>query len=183
MERGFYHPSCGYWQTTGNVPENILAGYPEGTEEVPLKPVTAGVDHQWVDGAWQALPPNLDALRAARLQGLRADCAADIVGGFPSSALGAPHQYPSAQTDQINLMGSVTASLLPDLAQEWETPFWCADEAGVWAFRPHSAAQIQQAGADGKAHVVAAQAMLDGLVTILATAATAEEIAAIVWPA
>lgn len=182
MERGFYHASRGYWQTTGDVPEDVLATYPEGTEEVPLKPVVSGVDHAWVDGAWQSLPPNLDALRAARVQGLRADCAADIVGGFSSSALGAAHQYPSAQTDQINLMGSVTASLLPDLAPEWETPFWCADGAGMWAFRPHSAAQIQQVGADGKAHVVAAQATLDGLVTHLATAATPEDIAAIVWP-
>lgn len=49
MEKGFYHPERGYWQTVGNPPQNILDGYPEGTVEVPLKP---GANYHWVDGAW-----------------------------------------------------------------------------------------------------------------------------------
>lgn len=53
-ERGFYHPERGYWQTIGEPSEAILATYPEGTIEVPLKP---GADHDWIDGAWVHNPP------------------------------------------------------------------------------------------------------------------------------
>ena len=49
MERGFYHPSHGYWQTTGEVPMSIRNSYPAGTIEVPIKP---GADFDFVDGAW-----------------------------------------------------------------------------------------------------------------------------------
>lgn len=38
MERGFYHPLMGYWQTTGYLTDSILNSYPEGTIEVPAKP-------------------------------------------------------------------------------------------------------------------------------------------------
>lgn len=54
MERGFYHPDRGYWQTTGDVPGEILTGYPEGTVEVPIKP---GADFEWQDGAWVYVAP------------------------------------------------------------------------------------------------------------------------------
>lgn len=54
MERGFYHPSRGYWQTNSDVPQHILDTYPKGTVEVPLKP---GADFEWVGGKWQATPP------------------------------------------------------------------------------------------------------------------------------
>ncbi|MFG1461713.1 hypothetical protein V5F77_02355 [Xanthobacter sp. DSM 24535] len=122
-------------------------------------------------------------LKAAKVSDLSAACAATIVEGFVSSALGAPHTYPSSTTDQINLMGSVTASLLPDPVPDWSTPFWCADHVdGAWVFRPHSAEQIQTVGADGKAHVVACQTQLDGLTRDVVAAITAEAVAAIDWP-
>lgn len=38
MEHGFYHISKGYWQTNSEVSERIMATYPDGTVEVPLKP-------------------------------------------------------------------------------------------------------------------------------------------------
>jgi len=38
MEHGFYHTSKGYWQTNSEVSERIMATYPDGTVEVPLKP-------------------------------------------------------------------------------------------------------------------------------------------------
>lgn len=38
MEKGFYHPERGYWQTLCEPPAEILATYPVGTFEVPLKP-------------------------------------------------------------------------------------------------------------------------------------------------
>lgn len=63
-ERGFYHPSRGYWQTTSEPDAETLAGYPEGAISVPLKP---GADYEWLDGAWVHVPPDpADALAAER---------------------------------------------------------------------------------------------------------------------
>lgn len=141
---------------------------------------------RWVyDGATFSPPSatvEIHELRAQRIAALTADCAAAIVGGYVSSTLGAPHTYPSGVTDQINMMGSVTASLLPDIAPDWSTPFWCADSAGAWSFRMHGVVEIQQAGADGKAHVVQCQSILQGLTAAVMAAETAEAVAAIVWP-
>jgi hypothetical protein len=67
MEKGFFHPSRGYWQTTNEPSANVLAAYPEGTVEVPLKP---GSDFEWVNGAWQPTPPEPpvpDAISFAQL--------------------------------------------------------------------------------------------------------------------
>lgn len=127
--------------------------------------------------------PSLNDVKAAKIGVLTAACAAAIVGGYQSSALGAPHFYPSAITDQINMMGSVTDSLLPDLPVDWTTPFWCRDEAGQWAFRLHDVTQIQQAGADGKAYIVECQARLEQLSAQVMLSASAEAVAAIVWEA
>jgi len=54
MEHGFFHPSRGYWQTNSDVPEYILATYPAGTIEVPLKPDANAV---WDGQEWQAGEP------------------------------------------------------------------------------------------------------------------------------
>lgn len=55
-EHGFHHPERGYWQTTDAPSETILAKYPEGTKEVPLKGPNDG---EWNDalGKWEPLPP------------------------------------------------------------------------------------------------------------------------------
>lgn len=177
-EKGFFHPDRGYWQTSGDVPEDIIAGYPEGTLEVPLKPVGKS---EWRDGAWHELPPDLDTLRQRKLANLRTGCAATIIGGFTSSALGAPHRYPSTANDQMNLMGSVTASLLAGEDASWRTPFWCADEAGEWLFREHTATEIQAVGLAGKDHILLCQHRLDILSAALNAAASVAEIDAISW--
>lgn len=91
-----------------------------------------------------------------KLSVLSTACAAQIYAGFASSALGAPYTYPAKDKDQSNLIASVTASLVPNLPAGWTTPFWCADGAGVWALRPHTAAQIQKVGLDAKAAIEAA---------------------------
>lgn len=54
IEHGFYHPLRGYWQTISEPDAETLAGYPEGTISVPLKP---GEDYDWQDGAWVHAPP------------------------------------------------------------------------------------------------------------------------------
>ena len=44
--------------------------------------------------------------------------------------------------------------MLPGNPNDWVTPFLCADAAGHWTYRNHTAAQIQQVGADGKAAIL-----------------------------
>jgi hypothetical protein len=61
MERGFYHPDRGHWQTNSDVSEEILAGYPAGTVDVPASP---GRGYTWTEEGWQPTPPDLAALRA-----------------------------------------------------------------------------------------------------------------------
>lgn len=68
MERGFFHPDHGYWQTTGNLTEEILATYPPNTVEVALKP---GLDYQYLNGGWVYVAPaepapSPDDIRAMR---------------------------------------------------------------------------------------------------------------------
>lgn len=52
-EHGFYHPDRGYWQAIDGTVEDLLATYPEGTINVPLKPDT---DHEWLNGKWVYVP-------------------------------------------------------------------------------------------------------------------------------
>jgi hypothetical protein len=67
MEKGFWHPSRGYWQTTNEPPKHILDGYPKGTIEVPLKP---SGDHEWQGGEWVEIvpPPPTQAEQEANRQ-------------------------------------------------------------------------------------------------------------------
>lgn len=64
MEKGFYHPQRGYWQAVGDVPIEILNGYPEGTVEVPAKP---GANHQWNGVAWVFVEPSASEISAKKL--------------------------------------------------------------------------------------------------------------------
>lgn len=78
-----------------------------------------------------------------------------IISGITSDALGSMHTYPTTQTDQNNLNGLITESLLPDSGDEYK--FWCADSIGVWARRIHTKAQIRVVGKAVLAHVKAQQ--------------------------
>lgn len=144
-----------------------------------------GIAVGWVkaaDGTFAAPAVDLAALRMLQSAMLSAQCQASIfASGFPSSALGAVHGYPSDQMSQLNLLASVSASLLPSLPAGWTTPFMCADSTGAWAFRDHTAAQIQQVGTDAKAVVLAARQKLATLSAQVAAATTAAAIAAIAW--
>jgi hypothetical protein len=53
MEKGFYHTAFGYWQTNSLPSAEVLATYPAGTVEVPLKP---GENFDWVDDEWVSAP-------------------------------------------------------------------------------------------------------------------------------
>lgn len=119
--------------------------------------------------------------QAVQVAALASACQAAILGGFASSALGSEYSYPAKATDQQNLASSVLSSLMPNLAADWTTPFWCADSTGTWAFRAHSAAQIQQVGQDGKAAVLAAMTKNQTLATEVIEATTVAAVQAIVW--
>lgn len=123
----------------------------------------------------------LEAARQRRVAELSTACERAIIGGFTSSALGQLHTYPSNLKDQLNLMGSVTDSIVPGLPENWQTPFWVRDASDSWSWKMHTAAQIQQAGRDGKKHVVQAQTALANLTALVLAAETQEAVAAIVW--
>jgi hypothetical protein len=88
--------------------------------------------------------PSMDYAASLRIATLSADCEAAITGGFMSEALGTPHAYQSDRDDQLNLVGAVSANA--------DIPFKCLDgNTGIWAYRPHTAAQLKQVLADGAA--------------------------------
>lgn len=63
MEHGFFHPDRGYWQTLNEPSAEILATYPAGTIEVPIKP---GADYKWQDGSWVYVEPEPEPTPAPR---------------------------------------------------------------------------------------------------------------------
>ncbi|HKX10012.1 MAG TPA: hypothetical protein VJN67_17565 [Stellaceae bacterium] len=124
--------------------------------------------------------PTLGQCRNRKAAALRAACQQEIRDGYTSAALGVCHAYPASEVDQRNMIAAVTASLLPDLPADWSTPFWCADPAGDWAMRDHTAAEIQRAAAHGRAAVVAAQTKLAALLARASTASRGD-LDGIVW--
>lgn len=129
----------------------------------------------------QPAVPTLDELKATRAAYIEGKCAAQIIAGFACDALGEAHTYPSKPTDQANLTASVLDAVLAGDAPGWTTPFWCADAAGVWAWRQHTAVQIKAVGAAGKAAVLTAQAHNAYLQAQIAAATTAAEVEAVTW--
>jgi hypothetical protein len=129
-----------------------------------------------------AIPePPLSQVQAAQLAALNVACAEAITSGFSSSALGTAHTYASGQNDQANLTASVVSSLLPNLPGNWTTLQLCMDSGGNWAYLPHTAAQIQQAGVDLKTAILALlvkKAVLSARVT---AATTAGDVQAVAW--
>lgn len=112
--------------------------------------------------------------RAAQIAAITQSCAAAIVSGFASSALGTAHTYPSQPTDQTNLIGAVASGLAT-------VNFWCADSTSVWGLTSHTAAQIKQVLADGGTQRMAYSAKLAGLAAQVQAATTVAAIQAIVW--
>lgn len=110
MEHGYFHPSHGYWQTTSDVPEAVLAAYPEGTIEVPLKP---GPSQEWDGTQWQIVPPSqsevLEAVKARRDQAISSGI---TISGVPIH---------TDETSQTRIMGAAVAAMLdPDYSVQWK---------------------------------------------------------------
>ena len=65
-EKGFYHPSRGYWQTTGQPTPSAIKKYPSGYAEVPVQPDENyqwlfDDDQDWSVGEWVYVAPPFDA--------------------------------------------------------------------------------------------------------------------------
>lgn len=120
----------------------------------------------------------LAAAKAAQIELLNGACQGQILSGFTSSALGSAREYPSADTDQRNLLSAVTAS--QGQAAAWTTPIWCAD-SGTWSLAAHTAAQVQRVNADWLAFRVAAQQKYADLIAQVSAATTVSAVRAIVW--
>jgi hypothetical protein len=125
--------------------------------------------------------PSLDDNKVHKRLEISNACSVQIVSGFVSEALGKPHEYPSTVIDQNNLNANVVSSIYPNLPAEWVTPQMCSDITGAWAYRMHTAKEIQQVGMDGKAWVLLALSKKDKLSQQIETATTTEELGAITW--
>jgi hypothetical protein len=116
-------------------------------------------DREWLELA-QALPefaaldlgdrpPDLAAIRAAKISELSDACQATIMGGFHSTALGANHRYSSEEEDQANLVGAV--NLVGIMNQS--IPYTCTNLAtGEKRSLIHTPAQIRAVFLHGAAH-------------------------------
>lgn len=118
-------------------------------------------------------PIALERARATKTAEINAACAAAIVGGFTSAALGAPHTYDSALEDQLNLIGAVSLGI--------DLPYRCADAAGIKAFRLHTAAQLKQVAADGAVVKLSALEKAATLKAQVQAAADAAAVEAVAW--
>lgn len=106
-------------------------------------------------------------------------CRGQIIGGFNSTALGAPHHYPSDETDQLNISGTVQKALISPPEEIFL--FLCADENMNWEYRPHTSEQIKQVGTDVYNHIIAARVKNATLQAQIQSAATVEDLNLIVW--
>lgn len=148
---------------------------------------------QLVNGTWQLVtdpnyvqpppPPSLDELKATKAEEISNACAAQIMGGLPSSALGQVYTYPTKLTDQSNLSASILDSLLPVNTADgsYTTPFWCMDGGGNWAWVNHTAIQIQQVGRDLKLEILNCQGKNANLQAQIQAATTIDAVNAITW--
>jgi len=122
----------------------------------------------------------LDVAKAAaeKLNIINTACAAAIVGGFSSSALGAAHTYNSKLEDQVNLTAVASAGI--------DYPYQCTDATGVKAEVLHTAAQIKKVFADGmtfkSAQLTKFRSLKAQLETLAASTSTTQaDIDLVVW--
>jgi hypothetical protein len=125
--------------------------------------------------------PTLAAVQANQVSVLNAACQSAITAGFVSTALGASYTYPSAITDQQNLSANVVSSLLPSLPSGWTSMQMCCDASGIWGYVKHTAAQIQQVGADVKAAIMALLVRNTALQIQVSEATTVAQVQAVTW--
>lgn len=140
--------------------------------------------HEWFPNDIVFVPPpprTLDDVKADKSLELNLVAQNQIYAGYYSDALVSTHLYPAKDKDQTNMVASVTDSYNPLNGPNWVTPFWCADVNGVWAYRLHSAAQIQRAGSEGKFAILVSLSKNAQLQAQVSAATTEAEVSAIGW--
>lgn len=130
---------------------------------------------------WLLPEQTLNEFKAIRSSEISQACANFITAGFSSTALGVSNLYPCNDRDQSNLAGTVLRSTLPLTSSTDQYFFLCRSLDGVWDFRPHNAAQIQQVGTDSYNFILNARIKNATLQSQLAQATTKEGASAIVW--
>jgi len=160
-----------------------VSGLPTPNIEVSEADWQAAIDnnYNYVDATTSTLSNKdfrtLDELKASKTNEINSACEKAITSGFPSSALGTPHTYQSEQTDQLNLIGVVTAGQ--------DDYFKCGveDTSGnvTWNYEMHTIAQLQQVLVDGKVHKQALLQKAGTLKAQVTSATTVAEVEAIVW--
>ena len=91
----------------------------------------------WQNGQWvDDIPAAVERRYSERVEEIDATCSLQITSGFWSAVLGERYCYSTTLDDQVNLSGA--ASLGVDLT------YPCADQDGIKAYRPHTAAQLRQ---------------------------------------
>lgn len=140
----------------------------EDGEEMPGKPSYEDVLAQET-GTALALAKNRQSLILERA------CAAEIVAGFESTALGSVHRYDSAETDQLNLIGAAQLGVA--------LQYRCTEVAtsGIKQHRLHTHAQIAQVLADGATIKMTLLQTLAAKRAQVEAAQTIEDIEAITW--
>lgn len=178
--KSFYPDGLHYLNLPGdivNVPDNVAFS---AMQRGPLDTLDY-VNGELVVNVFVAPTISLAQAQANQVTLINDACQALIVGGHNSSALGAVYTYPSSLTDQANLNANVVSSLLPDLASGWTTQQICLSSAGVWAYLPHTAAQIQQVGSDVKSAIVALLVKGANYKAQIAACTTVDAVQAVVW--
>lgn len=201
MAFNFGHPGTGAWEImpyyrqtalyrTDNGEKYDIDSEVDGNQYDGIGPVPTWLTleprpdrfHYFIDGAWQLNDQEeLDAAIADKVAELSRACQAEIYAGFQSSALGQVHYYPALDKDQQNLTASVLDSTVPGLPTDWMTPFWCTTEPEGWAFRMHTAEQIQTVGRDAKLVILACMAQNATLADAVRAAQDKAAVASIVW--
>jgi len=119
----------------------------------------------------------LDKLKESKTSEINSACSKAITSGFTSSALGTSYSYQSEQTDQLNLIGVVTAGQ--------DDYFKCgvADANGniTWNYELHTIAQLQQVLGDGKVHKQGLLQKANTLKAQVTGATTVKDVEAVVW--
>lgn len=144
MEYGFYHPSRGYWQSTGRLTAEDMARFPEGTVECPAQPgADYTLDPETMTWAHTPPPPSaamVDAERDRR-----------IAGGFVFNGV----TYQSRTEDRENIAGAKSAA---------SDALALGAEAGDLAWQqlldPSAPAEFAWIAADNTLHTMDAQTVV-----------------------
>lgn len=126
-------------------------------------------------------PSSLISLSLAQdlqCQRVSAACAASLMAGFESSALGQVHTYGSSDSDQRNVLSAALAS--QEQAGSWTALLWCASN-GAWTFAAHTASQVMQVNDDWLAFRQALQKKCADLIAQIKAAKTVGAVQALNW--